>query len=158
MNSRDAAYDEEEQLRRAIEESKEDTKSIPDETASRLGKRSRSESETYVSSDQLSRTSVADRVVTRNRQGSKRPRTTSPSPVAASTQSAPTSQPPSEDESKPEATNGPRRQRATSRVQRDKEPAKETDEVEPEAPETANRRKERSVRRKDDGKCNAPDP
>lgn len=46
MNSRDAAYDEEELIRRAIEESKEDTKSIPDDTASRRTKRSRSESET----------------------------------------------------------------------------------------------------------------
>lgn len=49
MNSRDAAYDEEEQLRRAIEESKEDTKSLPDDPAPRPAKRSRSESETYVS-------------------------------------------------------------------------------------------------------------
>lgn len=45
MNSRDAAYDEEEQLRRAIEESKEDTKSIGDDIAMRRGKRSRSDSE-----------------------------------------------------------------------------------------------------------------
>jgi hypothetical protein len=49
MNSRDAAYDEEELIRRAIEESKEDTKSITDEAAPRLNKRSRSESESYVS-------------------------------------------------------------------------------------------------------------
>lgn len=48
MNSRDAAYDEEELIRRAIEESKEDTKSLPDDTSSRRGKRSRSESEACV--------------------------------------------------------------------------------------------------------------
>lgn len=48
MNSRDAAYDEEEQLRRAIEESKEDTRSQTDETAARRAKRSRSDSETCV--------------------------------------------------------------------------------------------------------------
>ena len=48
MNSRDAAYDEEELIRRAIEESKEDKKSIPDETVPRQNKRSRSESESYV--------------------------------------------------------------------------------------------------------------
>lgn len=48
MNSRDAAYDEEELIRRAIEESKEDTKSLPDDTSSRPGKRSRSESEAFV--------------------------------------------------------------------------------------------------------------
>ncbi|KAJ5099421.1 Zinc finger PHD-type [Penicillium argentinense] len=131
MNSRDAAYDEEEQLRRAIEESKEDTKSIPDDTSTtRRGKRSRSDSEV-------------------NRNGSKRPRTSSPSPTAVSKQSNPASQPPSDDESKAKpATNGTRRHRATSRGQRDKEPAKETEEVETEAPEAANRRKERPSRRK----------
>lgn len=48
MNSRDAAYDEEELIRRAIEESKEDTKSLPDDTSTRPAKRSRSASETYV--------------------------------------------------------------------------------------------------------------
>ncbi|CEJ60192.1 hypothetical protein PMG11_08776 [Penicillium brasilianum] len=127
MNSRDAAYDEEELIRRAIEESKEDTKSITDEAAPRLNKRSRSESES---------------------QGSKRPRTTSPSPTAASKQSPPPSQPPSDDETQPKATNGTRRQRATSRGQRDKEPTKEPEEPEPEAPETVPRRKERSIRRK----------
>ncbi|OOQ91271.1 putative transcriptional regulator (Cti6) [Penicillium brasilianum] len=129
MNSRDAAYDEEELIRRAIEESKEDTKSITDEAAPRLNKRSRSESES-------------------NRQGSKRPRTTSPSPTAASKQSPPPSQPPSDDETQPKATNGTRRQRATSRGQRDKEPTKEPEEPEPEVPETVPRRKERSIRRK----------
>ncbi|KAJ5381680.1 uncharacterized protein N7496_004108 [Penicillium cataractarum] len=127
MNSRDAAYDEEELIRRAIEESKEDTKSITDEAAPRLNKRSRSESES---------------------QGSKRPRTTSPSPTAASKQSPPPSQPPSDDETKPKVTNGTRRQRAASRGQRDKEPTKEPEEPEPEVPETVVRRKERSNRRK----------
>lgn len=45
MNSRDAAYDEEELIKRAIEESKEETKSNGDESAKRRGKRSRSDSE-----------------------------------------------------------------------------------------------------------------
>lgn len=45
MNSRDAAYDEEEQLRRAIEESKEDNKSVTEEGTTRRAKRSRSDSE-----------------------------------------------------------------------------------------------------------------
>ncbi|KAJ5461709.1 uncharacterized protein N7458_003261 [Penicillium daleae] len=129
MNSRDAAYDEEELIRRVIEESKEDTKSITDEMAPRLNKRSRSESES---------------------QGSKRPRTTSPSPTAVSKQSLPPSQPPSDDESKSKVTNGTRRQRAASRGQRDNEPTKEPEEPEPEVPETATRRKERSNRRKGD--------
>ncbi|KAI9664286.1 MAG: hypothetical protein M1829_005841 [Trizodia sp. TS-e1964] len=45
MNSRDAAYDEEEQFRRAIEESKGERKSGSIESRSRRGKRSRSDSE-----------------------------------------------------------------------------------------------------------------
>lgn len=52
MNSRDAAYDEEEQLRRAIEASKEDASPDAQETVTtsvtRRTKRGRSESEEYV--------------------------------------------------------------------------------------------------------------
>ncbi|KAJ5723871.1 Zinc finger PHD-type [Penicillium malachiteum] len=135
MNSRDAAYDEEELIRRAIEESKEDTKSLPDDTSTRRAKRSRSESEA-------------------NRQGAKRQRTASPSPAAASKHSNPPSQPPSDDESKPKATNGTRRQRAASRGQRDKEPTKEAEEPETVPPEIAPRRKERNNRRKGEGAGN----
>ncbi|KAG2414426.1 hypothetical protein HFD88_003617 [Aspergillus terreus] len=130
MNSRDAAYDEEEQLRRAIEESKEDTKSIGDDIAMRRGKRSRSDSEA-------------------NKQATKRQRTSSPSPGATSKQSNPPSQPASEDEEKTKApTNGARRQRAASRSQRDKD-AKEPEEPEGEQSE-ANRKKGKNDRRKGD--------
>lgn len=45
MNSRDAAYDEEEQLRRAIEESKAEKKTGNAGSVDRRGKRERSESE-----------------------------------------------------------------------------------------------------------------
>lgn len=52
MNSRDAAYDEEEQLRRAIEASKEDASPDGQEavtiSVTRRTKRGRSESEEYV--------------------------------------------------------------------------------------------------------------
>lgn len=48
MNSRDAAYDEEEQLRRAIEASKEDTFPENGESSTRRTKRTRSNSEEYV--------------------------------------------------------------------------------------------------------------
>lgn len=48
MNSRDAAYDEEEQLRRAIEASKEETLHESSETSSRRPKRGRSNSDEYV--------------------------------------------------------------------------------------------------------------
>ncbi|KAF7712310.1 Uncharacterized protein PECH_003611 [Penicillium ucsense] len=129
MNSRDAAYDEEELIRRAIEESKEETKSNEDETAPRVSKRSRSESET---------------------RSSKRPRTSSPSPTVIAKPSPPLSRVASEDESKPKPTNGTRRQRATSRGQRDKEPTKEPEEREPEVPEAGARRKDRPNRRKGD--------
>ncbi|KAJ5443266.1 Zinc finger PHD-type [Penicillium cf. griseofulvum] len=132
MNSRDAAYDEEELIRRAIEESKAETKSNVDETDTHLGKRSRSDSVT-------------------NRERAKRPRTTSPSPSAVSKHSNVASHPPSDDETKQKpAVNGTRRQRATSRGQLDKEPGNDPDEGEAEAPEAAHRRKERSNRRKGD--------
>lgn len=127
MNSRDAAYDEEEQLRRAIEESKEENKSTTDEVATRRGKRSRSDSEAF-------------------KQVLKRPRTSSPSPTAASKQSNSVSQPASEDESKTKAiTNGAKKQKTVSRNQREKE-TKEPEEPEPERPDTANRRKGRTDR------------
>jgi hypothetical protein len=60
MNSRDAAYDEEELIRRAIEESKEDSKSNPDETIMRRTKRSRSDSVTYVYPGSMTFTKVHD--------------------------------------------------------------------------------------------------
>lgn len=48
MNSRDAAYDEEEQLRRAIEASKEEAPPETADTGIRRTKRGRSDSEEYV--------------------------------------------------------------------------------------------------------------
>ncbi len=48
MNSRDAAYDEEEQLRRAIEASKSDEPTASIDGGSRRAKRGRSDSEEYV--------------------------------------------------------------------------------------------------------------
>lgn len=51
MNSRDAAYDEEEQLRRAIEESKEESKSVLGDSGNRRPKRTRSDDEVYVCSN-----------------------------------------------------------------------------------------------------------
>ncbi|CAG7996475.1 unnamed protein product [Penicillium nalgiovense] len=132
MNSRDAAYDEEELIRRAIEESKAETKSNADEADTHLGKRSRSDSVT-------------------SRERAKRPRTASPSPSAISRHSNIASHPPSDDETKPKPpVNGTRRQRTASRGQLEKEPANEPDEGETDAPEAANRRKERSSRRKGD--------
>ncbi|KAJ9269958.1 hypothetical protein DTO212C5_3928 [Paecilomyces variotii] len=132
MNSRDAAYDEEEQLRRAIEESKEETRAANDEVASRRGKRSRSDSEAI-------------------KQVVKRQRTASPSPSAVSKQSNPASQPPSDDESKKASTNGAKKRKgSTSRNQRERE-TKEPEETSETGPaESNNRRKGRSDRRKGD--------
>lgn len=96
---------------------------------------------------------VADKVLSRNRQSSKRPRTTSPSPIPPTKPSNPPSRAPSDDESKAKATNGTRKQGVTSRGQRDKESVAHDEEGEPEAPETGNRRKERTNRRKADGEC-----
>jgi hypothetical protein len=50
MNSRDAAYDEEEELRRAIEASREDNLGDPTEITARRPKRGRSDSEELVPS------------------------------------------------------------------------------------------------------------
>ncbi|KAL4952240.1 hypothetical protein BDW69DRAFT_168102 [Aspergillus filifer] len=133
MNSRDAAYDEEEQLRRAIEESKEDNRTTDgEESMSRRPKRSRSDSEAH-------------------RQAPKRQRTSSPSPDVNSKQSNPASPVASDDESKSRAhTNGNRKQRAASRGQRERD-AKDLDEPEIEQADAAGRRKGRSDRRKCEG-------
>jgi hypothetical protein len=88
-----------------------------------------------------------------SRQAAKRQRTSSPSPSSLSKPSNPVSQPASDDESKAKTNGSAKKQpRVTSaRNQRDKD-AKE-EEVEPERPETATRRKSRPDRRKGDGKC-----
>ncbi|KAL2811549.1 hypothetical protein BDW59DRAFT_155517 [Aspergillus cavernicola] len=132
MNSRDAAYDEEELIRRAIEESKEDNLSTAEEEATaRRHKRSRSGSEVH-------------------RQAPKRQRTSSPSPDINSKQSNPASPAISDDESKfRPIINGDNKQRATSHGQEAREP--EEPEPEPERAEAAGRRKGRNDKRKGEG-------
>ncbi|KAL4980509.1 hypothetical protein BDW66DRAFT_125385 [Aspergillus desertorum] len=136
MNSRDAAYDEEEQLRRAIEESKEDNKTTDgEESTIRRPKRSRSDSDAH-------------------RLLAKRPRTRSPSPTVNSKRSNPASPIVSDDESKSRpVANGNRKPRATSRGQREKDvkDARELDDPEAEQAEHASRRKGRSDRRRGEG-------
>ncbi|KAK2873814.1 hypothetical protein FQN49_002038 [Arthroderma sp. PD_2] len=133
MNSRDAAYDEEELLRRAIEESKEDTASLIDETGSRRGKRSRSVSEI-------------------NKQAAKRQRTSSPSPSSRSKPSRRNTRSPSEEESKSKApsVNGNQKKTRATRNQREKEVEPEPEPEKDSVPETTNRRKSRADRRKAD--------
>ncbi|GAD97665.1 transcriptional regulator (Cti6), putative [Paecilomyces variotii No. 5] len=131
MNSRDAAYDEEEQLRRAIEESKEETRATNEEVSNRRGKRSRSDSEAV-------------------KQVVKRQRTASPSPSALSKQSNSASQPPSDDESKKANANGAKKRKgSTSRSQHERD-TKEPEETSEAGPAESNRRKGRSDRRKGD--------
>ena len=86
----------------------------------------------------------------RNRQDTKRPRTTSLSPAAASKHGSSASQPPSDEESKLKASNGTRTQ---SLGQCDKEPAKEIGEGDLETPDTGSRRKDKTNRQKGDGEC-----
>ncbi|EFE33978.1 transcriptional regulator (Cti6), putative [Trichophyton benhamiae CBS 112371] len=132
MNSRDAAYDEEELLRRAIEESKEDTASLAEETTTgRRGKRSRSVSEL-------------------NKQAAKRQRTSSPSPSSRSKPSRRNTRSPSEEEtkSKTASVNGNQKKTRATRNQREKEPEPEPEPEKEAAPEPVSRRKGRSDRRK----------
>lgn len=166
MNSREAAYDEEEQLRRAIEESKEETKINPDDLASRRGKRSRSDSEAYVLalwlaiSNEEAPTPVSHPMMVANllysyshdKQVTKRQRTGSPSPTTAAKRSNPASDSGSEDETSLKAVvNGLKRsQRTTVRDQRDKD-TKEVDATEAEHADPSGRRKGRSDRRKGEG-------
>ncbi|KAF4289268.1 hypothetical protein KXW19_002022 [Aspergillus fumigatus] len=133
MNSRDAAYDEEEQLRRAIEESKEDTQPPAEDMALRRGKRSRSDSEAH-------------------KQVTKRQRTSSPSPSAISKPENTESQPASEDELKTKVNgNGTKSSRVAPRGHREK-PVKETEEPETDLSEIASRKRGKFERRNGEGK------
>ncbi|KAI9777051.1 MAG: hypothetical protein M1839_009102 [Geoglossum umbratile] len=134
MNSRDAAYDEEEQLRRAIEESKGEGKNSANlETSSRRGKRGRSDSE-------------------EKDQESKRQRTASNSPSPAPGPSHHTnSQMGDSDDDAPSNKNsissGGKRIRSAART-RDKEIREK--EKEKERADAAGRRKGRAERRRGD--------
>ncbi|KAI9852727.1 MAG: hypothetical protein M1838_005922 [Thelocarpon superellum] len=136
MNSRDAAYDEEEQLRRAIEESKVEKALAREEGSIRKGKRSRGDSE-------------------ETRQGStKRQRTgssTPSSPLHANGRSHSPALEAEEDDSmtKISSQNGPRKIRgAAARNHREKELRER--EKERERADAAGRRKGRAERRRGD--------
>ncbi|KAI1779161.1 hypothetical protein F4818DRAFT_437952 [Hypoxylon cercidicola] len=131
MNSRDAAYDEEEQLRRAIEASKEDA--IPEVTEHplRRPKRGRDDSEEKVEA------------VKRQRTNSK-----SPSPKVEKPQSPP----PEESEDESTLRNGTsKKSRNAARNQREKaERDERREEQERKRAEAANKRKGRAERRRAD--------
>ncbi|OTA61494.1 hypothetical protein K449DRAFT_405965 [Hypoxylon sp. EC38] len=132
MNSRDAAYDEEEQLRRAIEASKEDA--IPEltEAPPRRPKRGRDDSEEKV-------------------EGIKRQRTNSKSPSPKTER--PQSPPPEESEDESTLRNGlSKKSRNAARNQREKaERDERREEQERKRADAANKRKGRAERRRADG-------
>lgn len=154
MNSRDAAYDEEEQLRRAIEASKgepgeEDTELT---AASRRPKRIRDDSEEYVRDIAQSGLDIEMLMQSRKTEGVKRQRTDSrsASPLAEGAPKA------DEDESDDDAMfpNGSHtRSRNTVRNQRERaERDERREEQERKRAEAANKRKGRAERRRGDGK------
>ncbi|KAI0172618.1 hypothetical protein GGR52DRAFT_415622 [Hypoxylon sp. FL1284] len=131
MNSRDAAYDEEEQLRRAIEASKEDAIPETAEPSLRRPKRGRDDSEEKAET------------VKRQRTNSK-----SPSPTVEKPQSPP----PDESEDESTLRNGSsKKSRNAARNQREKaERDERREEQERKRAEAANKRKGRAERRRAD--------
>ncbi|KAK8061375.1 Histone deacetylase complex subunit CTI6 [Apiospora phragmitis] len=133
MNSRDAAYDEEEQLRRAIEASKEDA--IPEELegAGRRPKRGRDDEE------------PSESII-------KRQRTNSKSPSPSADQAPMESREESEDESSTRNGVLKKSSRNNVRSQREKtERDERREEQERKRVEAANKRKGRAERRRADG-------
>ncbi|CAJ2504023.1 Uu.00g114170.m01.CDS01 [Anthostomella pinea] len=145
MNSRDAAYDEEEQLRRAIEASKEDAGTEEPESAPRRPKRGRDGSEEYAIDPHV--LAQMPNIVDRKLDDIKRQRThsKSPSPEGEKTHSADLDE--SEDESG--TRNGSKRSRNAVRNQREKaERDERREEQERKRAEAASKRKGRAERRR----------
>ncbi|KAK4175685.1 putative histone deacetylase [Triangularia setosa] len=142
MNSREAAYDEAEALRRAIEASKEDA--LPEsEGVPRRPKRGRSDSEEYVPLTAVS--SVAN-VDPRKQEGAKRQRTSSRSMSPSVDKTADES-----DDPKGASRNGNKsKSRGGARNNRN-EKLSEKEEKERQRQEAANKRKGRAERRRADG-------
>jgi hypothetical protein len=143
MNSR-AAYDEDEVLRKVLEESKHEGGGTQSENGTRK-KRSRDDSEEYVlfAFSKSSLGCLADTVCHRIKQESKRQRTSSRSPS-----NSPVLE--SEDETPQNNAAKQKPRGAAARSQREKEIREK--ERERERAEAANRRKGRAERRKAEGK------
>lgn len=148
MNSR-RTDEEDEMLRRAIEESKGE--------AGTLGKRPRDDSEEYDSLiDSLLQSRPTDHPSS-NKHGSKRQRTLSSSPSTLSKQSRSPSQPPGEEVSTKTNINGNTgvkkiRGAAAARNHRDKEVRDRQKEIAAQRAEAARKREARSERRRGEGK------
>jgi hypothetical protein len=143
MNSR-SAYEEDEMLRQAIEESK----------AGALGKRLRDDSEEYVNFRFIA-IGLPTNASCRNKHGSKRQRTFSSSPSTLSKQSRSPSQPPDDESSTKPNTNGnaggKRIRGAAARNHRDKEVRDRQKEIAAQRAEAARKREARSERRRGEG-------
>ena len=142
MNSR-AAYDEDEVLKKVLEESKHDG-APPSENGTRK-KRSRDDSEEWVLLAACSLEVGADKLCARTKPEVKRQRTSSRSPS-----NSPVLE--SEDDSTKASAPKQKPRGAAARSQREKEQREK--EREQERTEAANRRKGRAERRKADGMCN----
>jgi hypothetical protein len=147
MNSR-RTDEEDEMLRRAIEESKGE--------AGTLGKRPRDDSEEYDSLIDTPTSRPTD-YSSSNKHGSKRQRTLSSSPSTLSKQSRSPSQPPGEETSTKPNTNGNTgvkkiRGAAAARNHRDKEVRDRQKEIAAQRAEAARKREARSERRRVEGK------
>jgi hypothetical protein len=155
MNSR-SAYEEDEMLRQAIEESKAGT----------LGKRLRDDSEEYASlrthdDDHSSNAQLSDSY--RNKHGSKRQRTFSSSTSTLSKQSRSSSQPPADEPSTRTAANGNAggkkvRGAAAARNHRDREVRDRQKEIAAQRAEAARKREARSERRLGEGRIDSRPP
>ena len=148
MNSR-RTDEEDEMLRRAIEESKGE--------AGTLGKRPRDDSEEYDSLIDNPPTSRPTDYSSSNKHGSKRQRTLSSSPSTLSKQSRSPSQPPGEEVSTKSNTNSnisvkKIRGAAAARNHRDKEVRDRQKEIAAQRAEAARKREARSERRRGEGK------
>ncbi|ORY60606.1 uncharacterized protein BCR38DRAFT_459648 [Pseudomassariella vexata] len=156
MNSRDAAYDEEEQLRRAIEASKEDTIVEEPELLTRRAKRIRDEDEECVFHDSCNRARIpsttADYRPCRQLVNIKRQRTNSKSPSPLGAQALLASR---EDSDEEDGVRNGALKKATRNVARTHRERTERDErreeQERKRAEAASKRKGRAERRRADG-------
>ncbi|KAK4200306.1 putative histone deacetylase [Triangularia verruculosa] len=142
MNSREAAYDEAEALRRAIEASKEDA-APESEGVPRRPKRGRSDSEEYVPLTAVSSVANFDQ---RKQEGSKRQRTGSRSVSPSADKTADES----DDPKGPGRSGNKSKSRGSARNHRN-EKLSEKEEKERQRQEAANKRKGRAERRRADG-------
>ena len=154
MNSRDSAYDEAEQLRRAIEESKREVSAAGAEAGGRKGKRSRSDSEQYVLHLHPSAVAVTKySFESRRKEDTKRQRTISSSSPSDSKTLLANAVSDDEDHELRKARDGGQTKirGAAARNSRNKELREQEGKKEQERAEAAGRRKARSERRRADG-------